>query len=190
MVSGVDKSINGMHYDLIIMDDVHSDTNVTNADQIQKVVDHWKLAYSLIDPGKPIIVIGTRWHFTDLYQEILDNHRNEFNILIRRAIKEDGTALFPSRLSLEELEKIRQKQGNAHFSNQYLNEPISEEDATFKRGNMVRRGWEMVKDRPINWYLMVDPSFEGPYSDRAALVIAGMDYQRDVICQARPALRR
>jgi hypothetical protein len=71
MVSGIDKSINGMHYDYIIGDDLHSEKNVTNAEQIQQVVDHWKLLYSLLDPGKVLIIIGTRWHFVDLYQEIL-----------------------------------------------------------------------------------------------------------------------
>jgi predicted phage terminase large subunit-like protein len=180
MVSGIDKSINGMHYDYIIGDDLHSEKNITNAEQIEQVKSHWKLLYSLLDPGKVLIIIGTRWHFVDLYQEILDNHRADYNVIIRRAIKEDGTAFFPQRLPLEELEKIKQKQGSAHFSNQYMNEPISADDATFKRENMVRREWEIVKDRPINWYMLVDPSFEGPYSDRAALVVCGMDYQRDI----------
>lgn len=180
MVSGVDKSVTGMHYDLVIMDDLHSASNVTNPEQIQKVKDHWKEAYSLLDPGKPLVVIGTRWHFVDLYQEILDNHRDEYNIIVRRAIKPDGTAFFPSRLPLEELEKIKMKQGSAHFSNQYQNEPISADDATFKREYMVRREWNLVEKTPINWYILVDPSFEGPYSDRAALVVAGMDYLRNI----------
>lgn len=180
MVAGIDKSINGMHYDLIIMDDLHSEKNVTNKEQIQQVVDHWKLAYSLLDPGRPMIVIGTRWDYNDLYQEILDNHRDTYNIIIRRAIKDNGEALFPSRLPLETLEQIKQKQGTAHFYKQYMNEPVSEEDATFKRSDIVRRDWQMVKDRPINWYLLVDPSFEGPYSDFAGLVVVGMDYQRDL----------
>lgn len=182
MASGVDKTVTGMHYDLIIMDDLHSETNVTNKEQIDKVVAHWKLAYSLLDPGRPLIVIGTRWHFTDLYQEILDNHRDDYNIFIRRAIKDDGTALFPQRLSLVELEKIKQKQGTSHFSNQYMNEPVSSDDATFKREYLdkARIDWELVKDQPMNWYVMCDPSFEGPYSDRAALVVGGMNHLRDV----------
>lgn len=182
MVSGIDRSINGLHFDYIIGDDLHSEKNVTNADQIQQVKDHWKLLYSLLDPGKVLIVIGTRWHFVDLYQEILDNHRDDYNVIIRRAIKPDGTALFPQRLSLEELDKIKQKQGSAHFSNQYMNEPISADDATFKREYLdkARIDWELVKDQPINWYIMVDPSFEGPYSDRAALVVGGMNYLRDI----------
>lgn len=180
MVSGIDKSINGMHYDLIICDDLHSEKNVTNKEQIDQVINHWKLAYSLIDPGKPVIVIGTRWDYNDLYQHILDTERDSHNILVRRAINHDGSLLFPSRLSLEELDKIKKKQGSRIFSAQYLNEPVDDESATFKRDNIVRRDWELVKDRPMNWYMMVDPSFEGPYSDFAALVIAGMDHQRDL----------
>lgn len=182
--AGIDVTKNGMHYDLIIFDDLHSENNVTNKDQIDKVKDHWRLSYSLLDPGKPMIVIGTRWHFDDLYQLILDDHRSEFNILIRRAIIEDKgkppRAFFPQRLPLEELEKIKQKQGTAHFSKQYMNEPVDDESATFKRRDMQRVDWELVKDRPVNWVLSIDPSYMGQYSDYAALVVAGMDYNKDL----------
>lgn len=178
--AGIDVTKNGMHYDLIIFDDLHSENNVTNKEQIDKVKDHWRLSYSLLDPGKPMIVIGTRWHFDDLYQLILDEHREEFNILIRRAIKADGTAFFPQRLPLSELTKIKHKQGSAHFSKQYMNEPIDDETATFKHKDFIRRDWDLVKDRPVNWILSIDPSYKGEYSDYAALVVAGMDYQRDL----------
>jgi len=179
--AGVDVTKAGMHYDLIISDDLHSETNVTNFEQIQKVIDHWKLNYSLLDPGKPMIVIGTRWDYNDLYQHILDEHREEYNILIRRAIKADGTAFFPQRLSLEELAKIKNKQGSAHFSKQYMNEPIDDETATFKRKDMIRKTWEDIGEgHPINWYLSIDPSYEGEYSDYAALVVAGMDYKQEM----------
>lgn len=180
MASGIDKSINGMHFDYIICDDLHSEKNVTNKEQIQQVIDHWKLSNSLIDPGKSTLVIGTRWDYNDLYQEILDKHRDDYNVIIRRAIKDDGTAFFPSRLPLEELEKIKLKQGTSHFSNQYLNEPISEEDATFKRSDIIYKNWIDIKDIPINWYLLVDPSFEGPYSDYAGVIVVGMDYQKQL----------
>lgn len=178
--AGIDVTKNGMHYDFIIFDDLHSENNVTNKDQLDKVKDHWRLSYSLLDPGRPMIIIGTRWHFDDLYQLILDDHREEFNILIRRAIKDDGTAFFPQRLPLDELEKIKKKQGASHFSKQYMNEPIDDETATFKRKDMIRKDWVLVQDRPINWYLSVDPSYMGQYSDYAALVVAGMDYQREM----------
>lgn len=178
--AGIDVTKNGMHYDLIIADDLHSETNVTNKDQINKVIDHWKFAYSLLDPDKPMIIIGTRWDYNDLYQHILDNERDTFNIMIRRAIQHDGSLFFPQRLTQTFLDNVKRKQGTRIFSAQYLNEPVDDETATFKRKDMVRKKWEDVKDRPINWYLSVDPSYLGEYSDYAAFVVAGMDYQRDL----------
>lgn len=178
--AGIDVTKNGMHYDLIIFDDLHSENNVTNKEQIDKVKDHWRLSYSLLDPGKPQIIIGTRWHFDDLYQLILDEQRDEFNILVRRAIKEDGTAFFPTRLPLDVLQSIKQKQGTAHFSKQYMNEPLDDETATFKHRDFKYKEWNDIKDIPINWGIAVDPSEKGEYSDYAALVVGGMDYQRNL----------
>lgn len=178
--AGIDVTKNGMHYDIAICDDLHSEQNVTNKEQIDKVKDHWRLIYSLLDPNCPLIVIGTRWHFDDLYQLILDEHREEFNILVRRAILEDGTAFFPSRLPLATLSSIKQKQGSSHFSKQYQNEPIDDETATFKHRDFVRKKWEDVKDIPMNWCLAVDPSEKGEYSDYAAFVLVGMDGYRNI----------
>lgn len=182
-VSGIDKSINGMHYDLIIADDLHSEKNVTNKDQILNVIEHYKLLFSLLEPGKPLIVIGTRWHMLDLYQHIIDTEQQDFNILKKSAYNPDGSLFFPEVLNEEELDKIRRKQGTGIFSKQYLNEPVSDENAVFKREQFVHKSWEEVKLIPINWYLLIDPSYSDPrgtstYSDYAAFVIAGMDYQR------------
>jgi predicted phage terminase large subunit-like protein len=183
--AGIDVTKNGMHYDLIIADDLHSETNVTNKEQIQKVIDHYKLAFSLLDPGKPMIIIGTRWDYNDLYQHIIDFEAEDFNILKKSAYNEDGSLFFPEVLSEAELDKIRRRQGIGIFSKQYLNEPVSDENATFKRDMIVRVPWEKVRGRPINWYLSVDPSYSDPrgtstYSDFASLVLAGMDFQRDL----------
>ena len=178
--AGIDVTKNGMHYDLIIFDDLHSENNVTNKEQIDKVKDHWRLSYSLLDPSCPQIVIGTRWHFDDLYQMILDEQREDFNIIIRKAIKDDGTAFFPERLPLPILKSIKEKQGSAHFSKQYQNEPIDDETATFKHRDFHRKKWSEVKDIPINWGIAIDPSEKGEYSDFAALVVGGMDYQRNL----------
>lgn len=183
MVSGIDKSINGMHYDLVIGDDLHSEKNVTNKEQILNVIEHYKLLFSLLDPGKPLIIIGTRWHMLDLYQHIIDNEQQDFNILQKSAYNPDGSLFFPEVLSELELDKIRRKQGSSIFSKQYLNQPVSDENATFKREQFEYMTWEQAKLIPINWYLLCDPSYSDPrgtsiYSDFAALGLVGMDYQR------------
>lgn len=179
MCSGIDKSINGMHYDLIIADDLHSEKNVTNKEQIEQVIEHYKLCFSLLDPGCPMIVIGTRWDYQDLYQYILENERYRYNIIIRAAV-EDGELLFPERLTHEFLEEQRRSQGSYIFSCQYMNSPVDDETATFKQSYFKHTGWDMVKDRPINWYMAIDPSMEGPYSDYAAFILCGMDYQQEL----------
>ncbi len=183
--AGIDVTKNGMHYDLIICDDLHSEKNVTNKEQIQQVIDHYKLAFSLLDPGKPMIIIGTRWDYSDLYQHIIDFEQEDFNILKKSAYNPDGSLFFPEVLSEEELDKIRRRQGAGIFSKQYLNDPVSDENATFKRDQIIRVPYDQIKDRPMNWYLSGDPSYYDPrgttsYSDYASLVLVGMDYQRDL----------
>lgn len=183
--AGIDVTKNGMHYDLIICDDLHSEKNVTNKEQIQQVIDHYKLAFSLLDPGKPMIIIGTRWDYSDLYQHIIDFEQEDFNILKKSAYNHDGSLFFPEVLNEKELDKIRRRQGIGIFSKQYLNEPVSDENATFKRDRIVRKAWAQVEGRPINWYLSIDPSYYDPrgtssYGDFASLVLVGMDYQKDL----------
>jgi hypothetical protein len=81
--SGIGVSKNGMHYDLIIMDDLHSEQNTKNAEQIETVKDHYKLMYSLLEPGHPAVVVGTRWNYNDLYQMIIDEEKDDFNFITR-----------------------------------------------------------------------------------------------------------
>ena len=182
-VAGIDAARNGMHYDLIICDDLHSELNSNNRENIQKVIDHYKLAFSLLDPGRPMIVIGTRWDYNDLYQHIMDYELEDFNILRKSAYNDDGSLFFPEVLTEAELNKIKRRQGVEIFSKQYLNEPVSGENATFKREQMIRIPWNEVRGKPINWILSVDPSYYDPrgttiYGDYASFVLAGMDFQR------------
>lgn len=177
---GVDRSINGMHFDLIIADDLHSEKNVTNKEQIQQVIDHCQLANSLLDPGKPKIIIGTRWDFQDAYNDVLTRQRPSYNIMLRKAIEDDGSLFFPERLSVAFLDEQKRDQGASMFSMQYQNDPIDDATATFKHSYFKYVKWDLVEDKPINWVFAVDPSMEGPYSDRAAFVLAGLDAQGDL----------
>jgi predicted phage terminase large subunit-like protein len=183
--AGIDVTQNGMHYDLIICDDLHSEKNVTNREQIQQVIDHYRLAFSLLDPGKPMIVIGTRWHELDLYQYIMDYEMQDFNVLVRSAYNPDGSLFFPEVLSTEALDKIKRRQGISIFSKQYLNQPVSDENATFKQERFIHKSLDEIKNMPMNWVLSGDPSYYDPrgtsvYGDYATLVLVGMDYQKQL----------
>ena len=121
----------GMHYDLIIVDDPHSQNNVTNYDQIEKVRSWYRLLLSMLEPKGHIMVIGTRWDYQDLYATIETELSTEYDILVRPAITPEGELFFPSRLDEEFLEEQRKEQGEYIFSAQYLLNPVPTSLQTF-----------------------------------------------------------
>lgn len=142
--SGIDRSINGLHFDLIIEDDLHSEKNITSKEQIQQVIDHRKLATSLLDPGMPRITIGTRWDYQDAYQHILDNSRDSYNIIIRKAIEDDGSLLFPERLTIEFLNQQKRDQGTYIYSCNPAGSKITMADWSKKNIEDIKPGDEVV----------------------------------------------
>lgn len=186
--AGIDVTKNGMHYDLVIMDDLHSEKNTQNSEQIEQVKMHYRLVYSLLDPGRPSVVVGTRWNDDDLYQLIIDTEQHRYNFITRSAESSDGQLFYPQRLPRNELDNFRQIQGNYIFSCQYLNNPVDNETAEFKRSNFHYVSSEYAKESPINWYGLVDPSYKRPgttgtLSDYTAIVIGGMDYKGEIYCR-------
>lgn len=128
--SGVDTVATGMHPHIIIMDDLVSERNVTTDDQIEKTKQHYRFAYSLLEPGGILIVIGTRYHMFDLYSEIIED--DSFAQLIRPAVLPNGELFFPSRLGHSKLEELKKAQGVYIFNSQYMLNPLSSENAVFK----------------------------------------------------------
>src|SRR3990167_41769 len=84
---GIETSKIGMHYDMIIFDDIVSDLNVTTKAQMDKVHDCYKKSLSLLKPNGSILLVGTRWHFNDCYGRIIKENEEKkiFDIFIRKA---------------------------------------------------------------------------------------------------------
>lgn len=180
--AGLDVVKVGMHYDLIICDDLVSQANITSKDQMDKVIDFYKLAICLFDTGKAaegetqMVVIGTRWHFNDLYNHLTDNERHVFNFFKRSSYNKDGSLWFPHRLSKEVLEDRKKSLGSAFFSCQYLNEPVDAEDARFKKEWINYYEPEEIKGKKLNTYITLDPAIaQEKGSDYSAIVTVGVD---------------
>jgi len=71
--SGIGAQKTSQHYDYIIADDLSSLDNSMSEDQRKKVIDHYRLYISLLEPGGTIVVIGTRFSHGDIIQYIIDN---------------------------------------------------------------------------------------------------------------------
>lgn len=170
--AGVEVVKVGMHYELIIMDDLVSDINTSTLEQRNKVKDFYRLALSLLEPGGTIICVGTRWRFDDLYNHLIENEKHRFNYYIRGAYKKDKTLWFPQRLTENFLQDQRKSQSSYQFACQYLNNPIDDEEAKFKKewiknysislgGKLVAQGNEKAKHFRINdcrIFMHIDPA--------------------------------
>ncbi len=64
---------------------------------------------------------------------LLNSYKQDWDVYYQKAILDDGTAFFPEKLSLEELDTIRRTQGSYMFANQYLNQIIPDENRVFKK---------------------------------------------------------
>lgn len=191
--AGLDVTKVGLHYDIIIVDDPHSEKNITTADQIDKVKKWFKLLLSLLDPGGKLIVIGTRWHYGDLFGWLIEQERvreeeslkPRFQILVKKAFNGPIAALregkydlesdflWPNRLSPEFLVDTLMDQGPYIFSCQYLNEPVDDESAVFKKSWLRFYGDEPPKGLRI--YGAVDPMRDEEGRDYAVIATVGID---------------
>lgn len=153
--AGLDQIKVGMHYDLIIMDDLVSPRNVTTREQIDKVIQHYKLALSLLEPGGQLIIIGTRYNYADLYGYIMKNESETFDQMIIPAkltaeaaeelnkrfpdiVSELGfysanDIFFPERLDAAFLQAQRKSQGTYIYNCQYMLNPVDSDTADFKK---------------------------------------------------------
>lgn len=74
-VSAVDNNRTGMHPDVIIMDDLVSESTVTTPDLRAKTLTHYRFSLSLLERNGLQVVIGTRYHMDDLYDNLIKNPR-------------------------------------------------------------------------------------------------------------------
>lgn len=80
--TGMGKVQTGMHWDVVIMDDVCSQENTKTADSIIKMKDWFGETLAQLDPGGLLFMIGTLHNYADLYCHIMDKQdlREMFDI--------------------------------------------------------------------------------------------------------------
>lgn len=182
---GMGGNLVGSHFDMAILDDVVNRDNIGNKEQIEKTKNFYRDVLDLIDPmpsgHKRMIIIGTTWHYDDLYAWIMDKDNNvsrDFAVMRLPAYEGEwgkGELLFPTRLNWETLEKLKNDQGLAHYSAQYMLNPIPEEEQKFK-GPFKKYEETDLKGIPLNKYVAIDPALsEKKDADYSAMVCVGVD---------------
>lgn len=182
---GVESNLTSQHFDLVVFDDVVNKDYVNTREQIEKTVSFYKECLNLLEPNGETIIIGTRWHDSDLYGWILDKDNRiltDFEVFIRRAY--EGTlekggefkALWEAKFTQTHLRKLYNQQGPYFFATQYLNDPIPQEDATFKKRWFQDYDPTDLKGRLLNKFIMIDPAISTEReADYTAMVVVGVD---------------
>lgn len=177
--TGTDKEQVSQHYDVIVADDLVTRKNCQTSDQREKVKMHIRDLYDLLEPNGKFVVVGTRWHMDDAYQDLLDNPA--WDKFIRTAYTDSSQVqvIFPEKFSLEKLAQLRRDKGPVEFSAQYLNNPIDENSVDFRKEHI--RFYDPATPHPTSLYLTVDPAISlGRDADYSGLIVAGMFNDRRI----------
>lgn len=176
--AGLETSKVGKHYSRLKFDDLVSDKNITSKELMDKVESCYKKSLSLLQPSGSVELIGTRWHYGDLYGRLLAEYAGQasFSVFLRKAHEErhyffadiGKDSLTPSFLTQK-----RATQGSYLYSCLYQNEPVDDETATFKASDFT-----FYDQVPKGCYITctVDPAIsQSSTADDTAITVCATD---------------
>lgn len=155
VVASTGTNITGMHFDLMILDDIINDDTVATPEKREKTIVWAQDLESIIDPervslmgkidgvelpetiGDELVIWGTRYHQDDYYAFLIENLEDfEYTLFFRNIYKNgkdssDGY-LWGERFNDKVVNRIKKRQGLIRFSSQYLNKVIASEDIIFE----------------------------------------------------------
>lgn len=175
---GIETGKVGNHYDEIIFDDIVSDLNVTTKAQMDKVADCYKKSLALLKPGGRILMVGTRWHYGDVYGRIIEKNkeRKNFTVYQKSADERDETGrpiFWTIGLNKEFLHGQRRELGSYLYSCIYLNSPVDDETAMFRPENFMYYKPHTTLHEHMYITCAIDPAGEG--QDMTAITVCGTD---------------
>lgn len=206
---GVESAEVGRHFSTMLLDDIVGQNEVNSPQTRDNVWMWFGRSLSVLDPGSRMIILGTRWHFDDVYSRIITNLNtympDEKVQLVdgkelpqkwwieRREVIENEQLIFPTRFSRIELEEIRKIQGDYTFSCFYFNDPVGEHSNPFdvKKFSWVTYPTEAQEDENSYTHILVDPALSSEaWACNSGLVIydAHPDHTHTVIEAIREKL--
>jgi len=143
---GLDYGMTGKHYDRIVCDDfVTLRDRVSRAEREKTGQVLEELMTNIIDPGKPVITIGTPWHKSDAWKKCPPGRKvNVFDAGI---------------LTREEIEAKRRTTSPSLFAANYLLEHVDDENALFREP--VYAPWDTASVTEAVAH--VDAAFDGDH---------------------------
>lgn len=133
---GAGAQVRGDHPTYLVIDDLEDAEEAQNPD-LRAKLNKWfrEDLYGTLLESSSMFLVGTIVNSESLLAELHKDDTGMTSGWIKRryaAIKEDGTALWPTKWSLERLDKRRGEVGELAFSQEYLNQPLTSENPTIR----------------------------------------------------------
>ena len=188
MAQGSGGKIRGVKYnqyrpDLIVVDDLENDELVKNKERRQDLELWYEGAViPTLDPQGRLVIIGTILHYDSLLSKLSKDP--QYTQLFYQAIT-NGKALWEERLSYENLMKLKEsytKRGLLDvFQCEYMNEPISAENAVFKKEWFKYYNDSEIDYRFLNKVIGVDLAIgQKNSSDYSVIMVTGMNDRNEI----------
>ena len=167
LASSPKSNITGMHFDVVILDDIINVDTVATEDKRANTLQWAKDLESIVDPARSVEIVpgfkeivgdevdiwGTRYHIEDYYQHILDNLEDYGYKLFFRNVYKNGTDssegyIWPERFEEKTVNRIKKIQGVVVFSAQYLNKVVTSEEVIFDIERIRYLGATAIEEHP------------------------------------------
>lgn len=206
-VMAVEASLVSRHYDVMVFDDPVNDVNAQTKLLRDKVYTWYKNSLQLRHSPREsrVRLIGTRWHFDDLYSRLIkeENTRREnqtlagkkvkprYYMYVRKVKESDAQGvekpIWPERYTDDVIAGIKSEVGSYVFSCQFQNNPLPDEAAIFKFQDIQFIDEMAIPDNVVN-FCAVDLAYEDSVErgDFTCITVASFDsdgkmYVREII---------
>jgi len=163
--AGTGGAITGRGADLLIIDDPHSEQNLTETSFDNAFEWYMSGPRQRLQPGGAIVIIMTRWSERDLTARLMrqqaEAKADQWEVIEFPAIMPSGKPIWPEYWSKEELEKIKANLPKMSWEAQYQQNPTSEEGAIIKR-----EWWKKWTKEKIPELIHVIQSYDTAYSKK------------------------
>ena len=176
---GAGGQIRGFRPDVVVCDDIETDESVESEEQRKKIKDWlFKACLNTLLPEGQFIIIGTIIHPLSVLADLLvmDNgwEKRKYQAY-KGASQEEGKELWIDLWTHQKLQQRKAEIGSWAFSSEYLNNPVSNETAPVKEGQI--RYWTELP-RQYSCVIAVDPAYsDDETADYKVASVVAMDSQ-------------
>lgn len=190
IAKGSEQKVRGLKWrnrrpDLIVGDDLENDEIVMNKDRREKFRNWFRKALvPCLSRGGKIIIVGTVLHMDSMLERLLnDPHWHSARYAAHNS--DFSKILWPEQFSQKDLEEIRNEyilDGMPEgYSQEYLNYPIDESTAYFRRDDFRFINDEDIPYEQLSYYSAVDFAIgEKDHSDYTVIATVGIDHRNNM----------